>query len=146
MLTMATSFVISKLLTSTFRRSAGAPIRRSSPILLTLPLLVAIAGCKAETTEVGPRPVRSIVAVPKAVQDERQAIGEVKPRYESDLSFRVAGKLLTRLVDVGATVKQGDTLAALDTQDYQNRLRSADADVSAAEAALIEAQGSEDRL
>jgi RND family efflux transporter MFP subunit len=119
---------------------------RTSTILLTLPLIAGIAGCKAETTEIGPRPVRSIVAVPKAVQEDRQAIGEVKPRYETDLSFRVAGKLLTRLVDVGTTVKQGDTLAALDTQDYQNRLRSAEADVSAAEAALVEAQGSEDRL
>ena len=38
-------------------------------------------------------------------------------------------------------VKQGDTLATLDTQDYQNRLRSAEADVSSAEAALVEAQG-----
>ena len=80
------------------------------------------------------------------MQDSNQAIGEVKPRYESDLSFRVAGKLLARLVDVGAAVKQGDTLATLDTQDYQNRLRSAEADVSAAEASLVEAQGSEDRL
>jgi RND family efflux transporter MFP subunit len=48
-------------------------------------------------------------------------------------------------VDVGASVRQGDTLAALDTQDYQNRLRSTEADVSSAEAALVEAQGAEAR-
>ena len=78
---------------------------------------------------------------PKRIDDDRQAVGEVKPRYESDLSFRVAGKVLVRLVDVGAWVKQGDTLATLDTQDYQNRLRSAEADVASAEAALVEAQG-----
>jgi RND family efflux transporter MFP subunit len=126
------------------------PIRtrlmRTAALLLTLPLLAAVAGCKPEITQMPPRPIRSIIAIPKPVQDDRQAVGEVKPRYESDLSFRVGGKLLARLVDVGATVKQGDTLATLDTQDYQNRLRSADADVSAAEAALVEAQGSEDRL
>lgn len=119
---------------------------RTAALLLTLPLLAAVAGCKPEITQMPPRPIRSIIAIPKPVQDDRQAVGEVKPRYESDLSFRVGGKLLARLVDVGATVKQGDTLATLDTQDYQNRLRSADADVSAAEAALVEAQGSEDRL
>lgn len=119
---------------------------RTSIILLMLPLLAAVAGCKSEATEALPRPIRTIVATPKPVQDDRQAIGEVKPRYESDLSFRVAGKLLARLADVGAAVKQGDTLAALDTQDYQNRLRSAEAEVSSAEAALVEAQGSEDRL
>ena len=119
---------------------------RTPAILLILPLLAAVAGCKPETAQTPPRPIRSIVAIPKPLQDDRQAIGEVKPRYESDLSFRVAGKLLARLVDVGAAVKQGDPLAALDTQDYQNRLRSAEADVSAAAAALVEAQGSEDRL
>ena len=92
------------------------------------------------------RPVRTLVVDPKPVVDDRHAVGEVKPRYESDLSFRVAGKVLSRLVDVGATVKQGDTLATLDMQDYQNRLRSAEADVSSAEAALVEAQGHEARL
>jgi RND family efflux transporter MFP subunit len=119
---------------------------RASTILLALPLLAAVAGCKPEIVQTQPRPIRSIMAIAKPVQDGRQAIGEVKPRYESDLSFRVAGKLLARLVDVGAAVRQGETLATLDTQDYQNRLRSAEADVSSAEAALVEAQGSEDRL
>ena len=89
----------------------------------------------------GLRLVRTLVVDPKSIGEDRQAIGEVKPRYESDLSFRVAGKVLSRRVDVGAWVKQGDTLATLDTQDYQNRLRSAEADVRSAEAALVEAQG-----
>ena len=84
-------------------------------------------------------------SIPKSIGEDRHAIGEVKPRYESDLSFRVVGKVLSRLVDVGAWVKQGDTLATLDTQDYQNRLRSAEADVRSAEAALVEAQGKEAR-
>ena len=92
-----------------------------------------------------PRLVRTLVVNPKPIGEDRHAIGEVKPRYESDLSFRVAGKVLSRLVDVGAWVKQGDTLATLDTQDYQNRLRSAEADVSSAEAALVNAQGAEAR-
>ena len=43
------------------------------------------------------------------------------------------------------TVQRGDTLATLDTQDYQNRLRSAEAEVSSAEAALVNAQGAEER-
>jgi RND family efflux transporter MFP subunit len=53
--------------------------------------------------------------------------------------------VLSRLVDVGASVKQGETLAILDTQDYQNRLRSAEADVSSAEAERVEALGAEGR-
>jgi RND family efflux transporter MFP subunit len=117
---------------------------RSWSILLTL--LLVLAGCKPENPSLQIRPVRTVVVDPKPILDGRQAVGEVKPRYESDLSFRVAGKLVSRRVDVGTAVKQGDTLAALDVQDYQNKLRSAEADVSAAEAALIEAQSTEDRL
>ena len=116
---------------------------RSCILLLTL--LAVLVGCKPEDAPTALRLVRTLVVDPKSIGEDRRAIGEVKPRYESDLSFRVAGKVPSRLVDVGASVKQGDTLATLDTQDYQNRLRSAEAEVSSAEAALVNAQGTEAR-
>jgi RND family efflux transporter MFP subunit len=119
-------------------------IMRICSILVVL--LAALAGCKPESASVEIRPVRTIIVDTKPMSDDRRAVGEVKPRYESDLSFRVAGKLISRLVDVGATVKQGDTLATLDTVDYQNRLRSAEADVAASDAALIEVKAREGRL
>jgi RND family efflux transporter MFP subunit len=117
---------------------------RYSTILLAA--LFVVAGCKQEEPPVSVRSVRTMVVDPKALAENRQAIGEVKPRYESDLSFRVPGKLISRLVDVGASVKKGATLGTLDTPDYQNRLRSAVAEASAAEAALVEARGTEGRL
>ena len=126
-----------KLSTSTF----DPGVRNMRPCILLLTLLVVLAGCKPEDTPAALRLVRTLVVDPKSTGEDRQAIGEVKPRYESDLSFRVGGKVLSRLVDVGASVKQGDTLATLDTQDYQNRLRSAEADVSSAEAALVRGAG-----
>jgi RND family efflux transporter MFP subunit len=104
-----------------------------------------LVGCKPENLPVESRAVRTVVVDLKPIGDDRQAVGEVKPRYESDLSFRVGGKVLSRPVDVGAGVKEGDTLATLDTPDYQNRLRSAEADVASAEAALVEAQATEGR-
>src|SRR3984893_17767198 len=122
----------------------GASIMWSRSILL-LALVGSLVGCKPENVPVESRAVRTAVVDLKPIGDDRQAIGEVKPRYESDLSFRVAGKVLSRTVDVGVTVKQGDTLASIDTPDYQNRLRSAEADVVSAEAALVEAQASEAR-
>jgi RND family efflux transporter MFP subunit len=115
------------------------------PCFLFLMVLMVLVGCKPEDAPTALRLVRTIVVDPKSIGEDRQAIGEVKPRYESDLSFRVAGKVLSRLVDIGAWVKRGDTLATLDTQDYQNRLRSAEADVGSAEAALVDAQGTEAR-
>jgi len=114
-------------------------------VVTLLALLAVLSGCKPEDAPAALRLVRTLVVDPKSIREDRHAIGEVKPRYESDLSFRVAGKVLSRLVDVGAWVKQGDTLATLDTQDYQNRLRSAEADVSSAESAFVNAQGTEAR-
>jgi RND family efflux transporter MFP subunit len=114
-------------------------------ILLLFPFLLVLAGCEQQDEPFEPRPVRTIAVALKPVGEARHAIGEVKPRYESDLSFRVVGKVLARAVDVGAWVKKGDTLATLDTQDYQNRLRSAEADVSSAQAQFVNAQGTEAR-
>jgi len=113
---------------------------------ISLALVLALAGCKPQAASVELRPVRTVVVDAKPILDDRQAVGDVKPRYESDLSFRVDGKLVSRRVDVGASVKQGDILATLDVQDYQNKLNSAEADVAAAEAAFVEAQSTESRL
>jgi len=112
---------------------------------IPLALLVALGACKAEKPALDVRSARTVIVEPKRIDTDRRAVGEVKPRYESDLSFRVAGKVLVRRVDVGAIVRQGDTLATLDTQDFQNRLRSAEADVGSAEAELVETQGNEAR-
>ncbi len=111
---------------------------------LMLGLLAACGQDAAKTGEI--RPVRTVVVDPKPIDDDRQAVGEIKPRQESDLGFRISGKVVSRAVDVGVSVRKGDLLARLDEQDYQNRLRSAEADVAAAAAVLTEAQGAEERL
>ena len=115
--------------------------------VLACGLTLLIAGCGEEQQrQPEVRAVRTMVVAPRAVEDDRRAIGEVKARYESDISFRVSGKVVARPVDVGASVKKGDVLARLDTQDYQNKLKSAQSDIVASQAALIEAQGAEARL
>ena len=45
--------------------------------------------------------------------------GTVVPRIESQLGFRVPGKIVRRAVDVGAVVKPGDVIAMLDPADYK---------------------------
>jgi len=92
------------------------------------------------------RSVRTVVVDPKPIEDDRRAVGEVRPRYESDIGFRVAGKIIARHVDVGAVVKEGNTLARLDERDNHNKMKSAESDIVAAEAVLTEAQASEWRL
>jgi RND family efflux transporter MFP subunit len=113
-------------------------------LLLGSPLV--LGGCSdvaPKTPEV--RPVRTIVVDPRPVEDDRHAVGEIRARYESDLGFRVSGKVVSRTVDVGFIVKKGDLLARLDEQDYHNKLRSAEADLTAADAALEESRNAEVR-
>ena len=115
--------------------------------LLVVASLTLLGGCDgppAKQPEV--RPVRTVSVDPKPIDDDRQAIGEVRARYESDLGFRVSGKVVARLVDIGVSVKKSDVLARLDEQEYRNRLKSAEADIVAAEAVLEEARGAEGRL
>jgi RND family efflux transporter MFP subunit len=114
---------------------------------LMLGTALAAAGCG----EVAERPreikvVRTVTADPQPIADDRRAVGEVRPRYESELGFRIAGKVVSRKVDVGALVRKGELLARLEEQDYRNKLKAAGADFAAADAVLVEAQAAEGRL
>jgi RND family efflux transporter MFP subunit len=115
---------------------------------LALGLALAAAGCGEAASEKAAevRPVRAQVVEPKPFGDARSAIGEIKPRYESDLGFRIAGKITQRTVDIGSMVRKGDVLAQLDDQDYRNKAASAETDIVAAQAVLTEAQAAEGRL
>jgi RND family efflux transporter MFP subunit len=115
---------------------------------LVLGVALAAAGCSEATPKKAAevRPVRTVVVDPKPVGNDRSAVGEIRPRYESDLGFRIAGKITERVVDVGSLVKKGDLLARLDDQDYRNKLTSAETDIAAAQAVLVEAQAAEGRL
>ena len=59
--------------------------------------------------------------------------GEVRARYESDLAFRIGGKIVERRVDVGAVVKPGQLLARLDPADAGLNAEAARAQLAAAE-------------
>ena len=120
---------------------------RARSTILALSAFAALTGCGQEAPKGAEvRPVRTIVVDPKPIEEDRQAVGEIKPRQESDIGFRIAGKVVSRPVEVGVSVKKGDLIARLDEQDYSNRLKSADADVASAQAVLVEAQGAEGRL
>jgi RND family efflux transporter MFP subunit len=71
--------------------------------------------------------------------------GEVQARFSADLSFRVGGRVVERLVDVGAHVKAGHVLARLDPAEQQADFDAATASVAAAEAQLRVAQATFDR-
>lgn len=92
------------------------------------------------------RLVKAVTVKPAPQADSRLAIGEIRPQRESDLGFRLSGKLVQRTAAVGQMVRKGEVLARIEDQDYRNRLRSAEADVAAAQAVLVEASAAEVRL
>ena len=96
--------------------------------------LVALSGCaKQEPPAEAVRPVMlARVALGQAGAATVFA-GEVKPRHESELGFRIAGKLVARLVDVGARVRKGAPLARLDPADVALQAQASKAAVAAAQ-------------
>ena len=80
------------------------------------------------------RAVRTVTVSSQTAGGSYEYAGEVKARTESRLSFRVGGKMLKRLVDLGDSVKAGQVLAQLDAQDLRLGQDAARASVAAAQA------------
>jgi RND family efflux transporter MFP subunit len=106
---------------------------------------LVLTGCKQETKGEEPvRPVRSIVLKPTA-PGSAPAVGTVQPRYETNLGFRVLGRLIARPVNVGDVVAEGQTIAAIDPTVLELAVQSARADLVKAQAALENASATEER-
>jgi RND family efflux transporter MFP subunit len=71
--------------------------------------------------------------------------GTVVPHIESPLGFRVAGKIVERLVDLGSTVEAGQVIARLDPSDYRLAVDNARAAYAASEADYMRAKADHDR-
>ena len=112
--------------------------------VLALSALVLLAACsKPEVHTETPRPVLTQTVVPGAASTRDVYSGEIRARLETDLAFRVGGKLVARLADAGARVTRGKVLARLDPADAHlaaqasaAQLASADGDLTLAKAEL----------
>src|SRR5690242_4833978 len=72
--------------------------------------------------------------------------GSVQARYEVDQAFRVGGKVVSRKVEVGQKVRQGDIIAVLDDTDYKLAVEAAQQQLAAAEAQARQAESDRKRL
>src|SRR3954468_17559749 len=110
-------------------------------------MAAALAGCNDTVAEKAepPRPVLVATAHYGAETPERSFVGTVRPRIESDLGFRVAGKVAKRLVEVGQTVEIGQPLATLDEVDLKLQAEQAVAEQTAATGVLAQAAAAEQR-
>jgi multidrug efflux system membrane fusion protein len=108
---------------------------------LRFPAALALAWLSACTPHTPtPESVRAVRTITVGEESAGVAIdyaAEVRARTESRLSFRVAGKMVSRPVDVGSVVRPGQVLARLDPIDLQY---GQDAARLSAEAARISAE------
>ena len=93
----------------------------------------------------GLRIVAVVTARRQRYVDGEPLAGAVAARVETPFAFRVLGRLVARPVQIGATVKQGDTLAAIDPLSLRLAVRSAEAELASATAQLANAQGVAER-
>ena len=131
--------------TAMWTSNGAQPARRARLVLAAIAITAlapSLAGCKSESAPyvAAPLPVRAASVTLSARTDTRSYTGTIKPRYESDLGFRVGGKIVERLANIGDLVTPGMTLARLDGHDYRLSLESAEAELTAAQSSLKQAQ------
>ena len=118
--------------------------RCSAVPLVLLALTLAACGPKDKPVETV-RPVQLTQVKLGGANAAAVFAGEVKPRYEADLGFRIGGKLVARYADVGARVKKGQALARIDPADVGLQAEAAKAQVAATETEWKFAQAEYDR-
>jgi RND family efflux transporter MFP subunit len=133
-------------MSSTISPQSTARLRAIGAILAVTALAPALASCDDAATSasaVPPRPVQVQRVLFASADENREFAGVVRARYETDLGFRVAGKMVARLVNVGDRVQAGDVVARLDPRDLQLQVESADAELTAATSNLAQAAADE---
>src|ERR1700682_5760172 len=95
---------------------SSTPKLRAFAALALLSLLAAFGAGATSPAPKAKRPVQIHHAAFQSVDASREFVGVVRARHETDLGFRVAGKIIARAVNVGDTVHAGDVVARLDPQ------------------------------
>ena len=110
-------------------------------------LAIVLTGCNETVAEKAApsRPVLVSTVHYEPESLERSFVGTIKPRIETDMGFRVPGKVAKRLVEVGQTVDVGQPLATLDEVDLKLQAEQSEAEFSAATGVLAQAGAAEQR-
>jgi RND family efflux transporter MFP subunit len=128
-------------------RLGGASWLKTSIAISAIALVSAgVAGCKSSDAD--PRtgsPLVRITTVHLANAADRSFTGTIAARVQSNLGFRVSGKIIDRLVDTGQTVRGGEPLMKLDPVDLKLTIDAQDNAINAARATAIQARADEER-
>lgn len=106
-----------------------------------------LSGCSPSAAPpAAAKPVFVTTVNPAASAQTRTFSAIVRARVESDIAFRIGGKVSERLVDVGDVVEAGQVLARLDPADYQLAVKAAADQVQAATVDAQQAASDEARF
>ncbi len=135
--------------------------RRRTLVVLAITVAVAVVGIAgflawrrgvaisrpSESTIPAVIPVRVFVVGSRSANSTGQMLtGVVRPRHETQLAFRIGGKIRTRHVEVGQTVSKGDLLFELDPEDFRLQVENAQANLEVARAGVQRSVAEEKRL
>jgi len=102
---------------------------------------VALTACSPQAPAPEPvRAVRTMIVTAESAGGTHEYAAEVRARTESRLAFRVPGKMVRRVAEVGQHVKAGAVLAELDPEDLRLQQTAAGATVRSAQVNLELAQ------
>ena len=85
-------------------------------------------------------PIVRLVTAARVTGSERGFTGIIGARVQSNLGFRVPGKIVERLVDVGQEVKAGQPLMRIDDTDLRLALTAKRNAVAAARASVVQTE------
>ena len=113
---------------------------------LTLLALMLSACAPDKPPAEAPRMVRTVDLRYDKAREANRYFGTVQARHEVDQGFRVGGKIASRRVDVGQSVREGDVLAVLDDVDYRLAEEAASQQLVASKAQARQAESDRKRL
>jgi RND family efflux transporter MFP subunit len=123
-------------------------MRRGGACVVTIALLALLGACKQDQQAASALPVRPVLSVKAEVRTTEVLgpfVGSIQPRYSTDVGFRIFGRMVARFVEVGALVKKGDDVAALDPAVQLLLVRNAESALANAEAQFANADAEEKR-
>lgn len=126
--------------------------KRVQAVLLALVaagMLVLVARRMRDSTPSGPASSRPVAVNVEPVQrvtlaDEANFTGTLRPRSRFLVAPNVSGRLHRLAVDMGDYVQRGDLIALLESEEYEQHVAQAEAELDVARAALLEAESSRD--
>ena len=123
-----------------YNRESRCRLWRAALAALLLPTMLIACQPEADVGTREPRPVRTVTVEKRAAGVPITLTGRIEAEDEVTLGFRIAGRILEENNKLGDRVEPGQVLARLESQDQLNGLRTAQANLAAAQGQLTQAR------